>query len=236
SNLTRYHSKGLADSLRQNLFTELALTPPMPWKSMVAPGAPENLGYRWSESDTTLLEIFWDAPEVTDGAVEAVRYAIYRVYGESAPDVESVTIDASNLIALTGETSITDRPLAETVHYYVTAVSSNSVEAAAETVMTVEGRAVSADRDAPLAFELGQNYPNPFNPSTRIEFTVAQVGYVSLKVYDLLGREIATLREGRMAPGSYTARFDADHLSSGTYVYVLEGDGHRLARPMVLLK
>lgn len=88
----------------------------------------------------------------------------------------------------------------------------------------------------PTAFELKQNYPNPFNPSTRIEFAVKEAGEVALKVYDMLGREVATLQEGPMAPGNYTATFDASQLSSGTYIYVLEGAGQRVSKSMVLLK
>jgi hypothetical protein len=59
---------------------------------------------------------------------------------------------------------------------------------------------------------------------------------VALKVYDMLGREVATLHQGALAPGQYSATFDARHLSSGTYLYVLEAGGQRITRSMVLLK
>ncbi len=72
---------------------------------------------------------------------------------------------------------------------------------------------------APGRFTLSQNYPNPFNPSTVIPFTIPATGRVSLRVYDLLGREVATLLDGDVGPGSYEATFDASGLPSGVYIY-----------------
>ncbi|HEY6435576.1 MAG TPA: hypothetical protein VIY47_03230 [Ignavibacteriaceae bacterium] len=67
-------------------------------------------------------------------------------------------------------------------------------------------------------YELFQNYPNPFNPATKIEFRIADLGFVSLKVFDALGNEIATLVDGEMQPGSYDVEFSATNLSSGISV------------------
>ena len=77
---------------------------------------------------------------------------------------------------------------------------------------------VNADNFA-NEFQLYQNYPNPFNPSTRIGFRVRGSGlnFVRLAVYDVLGREMAVLVNGRMAPGTYGVTFDASHLTSGVY-------------------
>jgi hypothetical protein len=89
----------------------------------------------------------------------------------------------------------------------------------------------------PAGFELEQNYPNPFNPGTNIGFRIPDDGFVSLKVYDVLGREVATLVDQYMAPGAYVATFDGTGLSSGVYFYVLAGPGGiRLSRQMLLLK
>jgi hypothetical protein len=73
----------------------------------------------------------------------------------------------------------------------------------------------------PSAFSLSQNYPNPFNPTTNIQFAVPQAGPVSLRVYDVLGREIALLVDNVLQPGYYTARFDGHNLASGVYFYRL---------------
>ena len=71
-------------------------------------------------------------------------------------------------------------------------------------------------------FNLDQNYPNPFNPSTNINFNLVETGLVSLKVYNLLGQEVAELVNQRMSSGSHTFNFDASGLSSGVYIYRLQ--------------
>jgi hypothetical protein len=88
----------------------------------------------------------------------------------------------------------------------------------------------------PTGYTLSQNYPNPFNPSTQIRFTLTQTGMTSLKVYDLMGREVATLVDESLNPGAYSVKFDASHLSSGTYMYVLTSGSVRLTNKMMLLK
>ncbi|MBN1398430.1 MAG: endo-1,4-beta-xylanase [Bacteroidetes bacterium] len=74
----------------------------------------------------------------------------------------------------------------------------------------------------PLRYRLEQNYPNPFNPSTQIQYSIPQNGRVLLKIYNLLGQEVATLFEGNQNTGTYTATFDGSRLSSGVYFYRLQ--------------
>jgi hypothetical protein len=75
----------------------------------------------------------------------------------------------------------------------------------------------------PKVLALDQNYPNPFNPSTTINFTLAEDSHVSLRVFDMLGREVATLANGEMKAGEvHNVLFDASKLSSGLYFYRLE--------------
>ena len=88
----------------------------------------------------------------------------------------------------------------------------------------------------PTRFELGQNYPNPFNPTTKIDYAVGQTGPVSLKVYDLLGQEVATLFNGEQRIGSYTAEFDGTNLASGVYIYRLQSGTYSLSKKLVLMK
>ncbi|MCJ7553222.1 MAG: T9SS type A sorting domain-containing protein, partial [Ignavibacteriaceae bacterium] len=85
-------------------------------------------------------------------------------------------------------------------------------------------------------YKLSQNYPNPFNPSTKISFELPNSGFVSLKVYDMLGREIAVLVDKEMTSGSHTVNFNAANLASGNYVYQLTSNGNVLTNKMVLLK
>jgi choice-of-anchor A domain-containing protein/uncharacterized repeat protein (TIGR01451 family) len=88
----------------------------------------------------------------------------------------------------------------------------------------------------PTKMELMQNYPNPFNPSTQIAFTISKAGSYVLKVYNMLGQEVATLANRHFSPGAYTQNFNASRLSSGIYIYQLTGDNMNLVRKMMLLK
>jgi photosystem II stability/assembly factor-like uncharacterized protein len=98
---------------------------------------------------------------------------------------------------------------------------------------------------APQAFQLFQNYPNPFNPTTKIKFQIpstklgfgiSDLGLVSLKVYDVLGREVRTLVNENLQPGTYEVQWDASHQASGLYFYQLKADGFVATKRMVLVK
>ena len=86
------------------------------------------------------------------------------------------------------------------------------------------------------SFELHQNYPNPFNPSTNLEFGISDLGFVSLKIYDLLGKEVTTLVNEVLSPGTYKYTFDASDLSSGIYYYKMEAEGFSETKRMTVLK
>lgn len=88
----------------------------------------------------------------------------------------------------------------------------------------------------PDKFYLSQNYPNPFNPNTNIEFSLPQKSFVSLKVFDLLGREVANLVNENLSSGSYIYDFNATLLPSGIYFYKLETNNFSETRKMVLVK
>ncbi len=83
---------------------------------------------------------------------------------------------------------------------------------------------------------LFQNYPNPFNPSTSIQYSVRNRQFVSLKVYDVLGNEIATLVNEEKLAGSYIIQFNAEGLSSGIYIYTLQSGSNFTSKKMILLK
>ena len=95
---------------------------------------------------------------------------------------------------------------------------------------------VKQDGITVLKYDLGQNYPNPFNPSTIIKYSVERAGNVSLKVYDLLGREIATLVNEAKQPGSYTVNFNASKLASGMYIYKIESGSFSSVKKMLLVR
>ena len=88
----------------------------------------------------------------------------------------------------------------------------------------------------PESFVLSQNYPNPFNPSTKISYSIPIKSLVTLKVFDILGREVATLINELMESGSHTFEFDASLLASGVYYYTLTAGPFKETRKMVLLR
>lgn len=88
----------------------------------------------------------------------------------------------------------------------------------------------------PTSFELKQNFPNPFNPSTRIEFSLPRSGFVSLRVFDILGREVATLMHNDMIAGSYKLTWDAAGFPSGVYFYHLQAGSFAETKKLVLLR
>jgi len=100
-----------------------------------------------------------------------------------------------------------------------------------------------------IQFELLQNYPNPFNPSTKIKYSIPtppsssplakgrnEVGFVSLKVYDILGREVATLVNGEQTSEDYEVTFNAVNLASGVYIYTLIASDFIASKKMLVLK
>lgn len=95
---------------------------------------------------------------------------------------------------------------------------------------------VEVDVEAPIEFALTQNYPNPFNPSTMISYSIPQNSFVTLKVYDVLGKEIATLVNETKSAGSYDVRFDATGLSNGVYFYTISADNFTSTKKMLLMK
>jgi tetratricopeptide (TPR) repeat protein len=85
-------------------------------------------------------------------------------------------------------------------------------------------------------FSLDQNYPNPFNPATKITFTIQQTGHIKIKIYDLLGREIANLADGIYEAGKHEITFDASKLPSGVYFYNLTTESNSISKKMLLIK
>jgi hypothetical protein len=88
----------------------------------------------------------------------------------------------------------------------------------------------------PTGFQLFQNYPNPFNPTTAIRFGLPVSGWVSLKIFNMLGQEIATLVNDFKSAGIHTVTFNAFGLPSGVYFYKVESAGKGAVRKLVLLK
>jgi hypothetical protein len=88
----------------------------------------------------------------------------------------------------------------------------------------------------PGQYTLSQNYPNPFNPSTVIGFNIPVASYVSLKVYDILGREVAELIDEHKPAGIYKVDFHAANLPSGVYLYIIKSGDFVQSKKMLMIK
>ncbi len=88
----------------------------------------------------------------------------------------------------------------------------------------------------PKDYKLNQNFPNPFNPSTNIRFGLPKSSFVKLTVYNILGKEVATLVNTRLNPGTFEIHWDASNYASGVYFYKLESEGFTQTKRMLLVK
>jgi hypothetical protein len=95
---------------------------------------------------------------------------------------------------------------------------------------------VEEEKERPSSFELKQNYPNPFNPSTKISFQVPEGSDVTLKVFDMPGKEVATLVHEYKPAGSHTVQFNASDLPGSMYICQLRAGEHTSMRKKILLK
>ncbi len=92
------------------------------------------------------------------------------------------------------------------------------------------------DSEIPTAFRLSQNYPNPFNPTTNIAYSIPRNVHVNIKIYNMLGQEVASLIHQKMSPGNYICRWNAQEISSGIYFYVMTAGNFRQIKKMVLVR
>jgi hypothetical protein len=145
----------------------------------------------------------------SDGGFTFTHYSAYRIFGYMY-DMYLFRNNATGFVC--GESGFIVK-----LHSYVTGVSNIST-------------------NIPEKFNLHQNYPNPFNPSTKITFDIPEQGIVTLKVYDILGKEVAGLIKQELQPGSYEYNFNVANLSGGIYFYTLTSSNHTQTKQMILLK
>jgi len=119
---------------------------------------------------------------------------------------------------------------------YIAHFDGATIPAVARYIWTLSVSVERTSNVIPDGYKLDQNFPNPFNPTTEIRFSTVKDGYVMLKVYDILGREIRNLVDETLPAGDYNVKFDASDLTSGTYVYVLTAGDVRLTKKMMLAK
>lgn len=178
------------------------------------------------------------------------RYAFYATKG-SDPAAQNTTVENclywESLLGANADTIINlqkaDPMFADTANGNYTLLADSPGKNAGTDGLDLgyipEGLPVSVNKfnpRIPEKFNLSQNYPNPFNPSTTIQFSIPESGFYSIKVFNVLGQEVAELINEEVATGNYSVEFDASKLTSGLYIYSLTGNNIKITRKMMLLK
>jgi hypothetical protein len=165
--------------------------------------------YIWNGISNLLIEICYDNSAYTQYSTVASTSASGMTWGYYTDNAAGCT--------MTGGTAQANRP--NTCFTFTVNVGVNP-----------------SGSELPKVYSLSQNYPNPFNPVTKINFALPKQGFVSLKIYDVLGREVRNLVSEVKSAGTYSVDFNASEFSSGIYFYKLEADGFSDIKRMMLIK
>ncbi len=197
----------------------------------LAPVAPGGLK---AFEEGTEARISWQL----NGENDIKNYLVYRSVNEE------VNFDTLEVYGAVADSVFTDEnPLNRSAYYFVRAADIHgNIGNASSVLLQVTG--VNDEDGLPTKYALGQNYPNPFNPTTNITYVIARSGatrqsdglLVQLKVYDVLGREVAMLVNAKQTPGNYSVQFNASKLGSGIYFYTLRAGNFVQTRKMVLMR
>ena len=173
------------------------------------------------------VEVTWKTVSETNN----YGFEIYRKRGESGDWLKINFVQGHGTTLAPQSYSYVDASLTFGTYYYQ--IRQVDLDGRSETFPTMEATVGAGAQ----TFTLAQNYPNPFNPSTVIEFVVPQSGFATMKIYNVLGQEVATLFQGNAEAGRInTARFNASNLPSGLYFYTLKSAGQTETKRMLLTK
>ncbi len=224
-------AQNLGGSLKGNALS-LRITGPYP--NMISPNSlnidASNYKYiqilmRNSTSDTS-AQVFWRGD--LDAQFAASRSAVFTTVPNDTGFTE-YTIDLS-------KDSLWQGRIAQLRFDPVSNVSSGTVDLQQIKVVPTVTAIHAEDATVPNNYSLSQSYPNPFNPTTQIKYALPKAGAVTLKVYNTLGQEVATLVSQEQKPGYYAVTFDASRFASGVYFYRIQAGNYSLTKKMVLLK
>lgn len=164
--------------------------------------------FSWNGTSNLLVEICYHNTNWT---------AYSPVYASPAPNMTwGYYVDNSNGCTLTGGATQANRP---NISFYIDV-----------------SNGIGNNPNTPLTYSLSQNFPNPFNPTTKISYSIPKQEFVTLKIYDMLGREVAVLVNETKGQGFYTVEFNAENLSSGIYTYRISAGTYENVMKMIYLK
>ena len=191
-----------------------------------------NGGGSWSAADSGIASIVPDFYYSTTALAAAGSNVFAGTYGGGLYlSTNQGALWTKVMEGMTNETDIADLYVYKDTIYAATPTNVYK-RPLSEMVTAVQQKGPNV----PATFSLLQNYPNPFNPTTVISYQLPVTGQVTLEVYDMLGREIATLVNDRENAGSYSVKFDGSKLASGVYFYRIVADNYVATRKMALLK
>ena len=214
-------------------------TPASPPK--LTPDPPQYLRATPGNAQVTLT---WDAPFYDTGDITGYAYRYkesdetfgYEASADWSDIPGGVSVRSYTATGLTNGTEYKFEVRAENAHGGGT--SANATITLPESSRERGGAASvnTESEEIPTQLTLMGNYPNPFNPETVIDYVLPQTSHVRLAVYDMIGKTVAVLIDGNQPQGQYTARFNADGLPTGTYVYRLTAGAETLTRTMTLVR
>lgn len=187
--------------------------------------------FTWKNGDTIAKYV-----KGTDSIITIVRIGMADIFGKNLKQWSFTTTSVNNLgfepswVTITDSMGYTYIGSSPGAYYYCMGILLNGVTYGSITFVTQDRNGI------PGSPQLYQNYPNPFNPSTRIRFTISTASFVSVKIYDVLGKEITTLQAGNKDAGDYTQTWDATNISSGVYFCVLRAGEFVQAKKLVVQK
>jgi hypothetical protein len=198
----------------------------------------------WSKSFKTSLDLGNSIVRCPDDGFIIAGYTSMLIYGQSDLAVTKINTDGDILWTkiLGGLDQETGRSICKTVNSEYIILGSTNAQGTGGTDLwlLLLGKENPSDIEyypiSTNSFSLLQNCPNPFNPSTKIRYSITQSGLVTLKVFDVLGNEIAILVNQEMNAGSYQVNFNANNLASGVYIYQIKSGGFISSKKMILLK
>ncbi len=197
-----------------------------------------SMGYAATHTITNSGFAFSPAT-LTVTAGDTIIFSLAGIH--DAVEVSQATWDADGSTALSGGFSVPfgggSTVLTHTgIHYYVCQPHASLGMKGSITVNPASATAVREGNGIPARFSLSQNYPNPFNPTTVITYEIPDKSFVSLRLFNLLGQEIATLVNEQAQPGKYSVTWDGSSQPSGIYFYTMKTAGFQETKKLMIVK
>lgn len=196
------------------------------------PQSPTNMSI--SENPDGAIELQWDNRNAENDSIDVQR----AVGGPPQKGIAGVSFIDYKMLGPTDSTFVDDSvSLGSTYYYRLSITTKDSTVMQSYPIMLKDSLITAvAQVDNPVSFKLLNNYPNPFNPTTVVGYSIPRRGWVTLIVYDVLGRKVRTLVSGFENPGIHDVQFDGAGLASGVYFDRLEYDGKAVSGKLILMK